>query len=313
MNGRPALIIRVRLIISRVPITRGMSLRLRPAIIPHTTLLLKVAPALHGDLRTVEFTLCRTVTLVLLAGCLPGITPGEVVEFPERIGRQDEVPNWKRAQIDQHPEDVDETVGGDHDQDTWKAEDQSKQDQRNDLHWLADDGGDDDVNSEGDGGGENQSTDELDEDDKLHTEAECSAEIAHKYQFEQVVHSTVDPATTLGEQYHELVGDDSLANGLRDEDLLALGERLEHQCGEVSILTQEKQVLLVQGVNHVFRVMLDNVRVGQNGHPVVLTTLGSLDTVHRETTGQTSDTTEDGLERLGLVMRNEVSIREKYR
>jgi hypothetical protein len=58
--------------------------------------------------------------------------------------------------------------------------------------------------------------------------------------------------------------------------------------------------------------VLDNVRISQDRHPVVLATLGSFNTVHRETTGQTSDTTEDGLERFGLVVRNEVSSGEEW-
>lgn len=280
----PLLIIRVRLvIIIRVPVhtARGMCLlRLSPAIIPHTALLLKVAPALHGDLRAVEFTFSSAVTLVLLAGCLTGIAPGEVVEFPERVRGQDEIPNWQGKKVDQHPEDVDETVGGDYDENTGETENQGEQDQGDDLDRLADDGGNNDVDGEGDGGGKDQCTDQLDEDDELHAEAECSAEVAHEHQFEEVVHGTVNPATTLREQDHEFVWDNCFANGLRDENLLALGEGLQHQGGQVSILTQKKQVLLVQGVNHVFRVVLDNVRVSQDRHPVVLTTLGSLDTVH---------------------------------
>lgn len=284
-----------------------MRLRLRPAIIPHTALLLKVAPALHGDLRAVEFTLCCAVSLVLLTGRLAGFTPGEVIELPERVCWQNEIPNWQRQQIDEHPQDVDETMGSDHDQNTWETKNQGEQDERNDLHRLANNGGDDDVDGKGDSGGKDQGTDQLDEDDKLHTEAERSAKVAHEHQFQQVVHSTVDPATTLGEQNQELVRDDSLTDGLRDKDLLALGEGLQHQSGQVSIFTQEKQVLLVQGVHHVFRVVFDNVRVGQDRHPVVLTTLGSFDAVHRETTGQTGDTSEDGLERFGLVVRDEVS------
>ena len=32
-------------------------------------------------------------TLLRLASCLPGVTPTEVVEVPERVGWQDEVPD----------------------------------------------------------------------------------------------------------------------------------------------------------------------------------------------------------------------------
>jgi hypothetical protein len=63
----------------------------------------------------------------------------------------------------------------------------------------------------------------------------------------------------------------------------------------------------VQRVDHILRIVLDNVRIGQNWYPVVLTTFGRLDTVHAETTRETGDTTENRLERLGQVVGDEVS------
>jgi hypothetical protein len=52
--------------------------------------------------------------------------------------------------------------------------------------------------------------------------------------------------------------------------------------------------------------VFDNVGVGQNWDPVVLTALWSFDAIHAETARQTGDTTENGLERFGQVVRDEI-------
>lgn len=133
----------------------------------------------------------------------------------------------------------------------------------------------------------------------MHTEAESPAQISDKYQLHKIVHRRVNPSTSLRQQHLELVWYNGLAHGLRDENLLALRESLEHQRGEVSIFAKEKQVLRMQRVNNVFGVVFNNIGVGKNRDPIVLATLGSFDAIHAETTGQTSHTTKDRLESLG--------------
>ena len=96
-----------------------------------------------------------------------------------------------------------------------------------------------DVESEGNSCRQDDSTDKLDENDELHAEAESTAEISYEYQFHEVVHSRVNPTTTLREKDLESIRHSSLANGLGNEDLLALGESLQHKRGQVSVLTQE--------------------------------------------------------------------------
>ena len=73
---------------------------LRPATIPRgcaeAALLLEVAPSLHGDLGAVELAVAVVAALVGTchgASSLSGITPTEVVEVPEGICGEDEVPN----------------------------------------------------------------------------------------------------------------------------------------------------------------------------------------------------------------------------
>ena len=54
-----------------------------------------------------------------------------------------------------------------------------------------------DVESEHNCGWENQSTNQIDEHNKLHTKAEGTAKISHKNKFHEVMHCTVDPSTSL--------------------------------------------------------------------------------------------------------------------
>jgi hypothetical protein len=44
--------------------------------------------------------------------------------------------------------------------------------------------------------------------------------------------------------------------------------------------------------------VFDNVRVGEDRNPIILSTLWSLDAIHTETSRKTGNTTEDGLEGL---------------
>lgn len=53
------------------------------------------------------------------------------------------------------------------------------------------------VDGKGDGGGEDERSDEFDSDYELHTKAERAAQIADQNQFHQVVNCTVDPSSSL--------------------------------------------------------------------------------------------------------------------
>ena len=86
-----------------------------------------------------------------------------------------------------------------------------------------------DVESECNSSWQNQSTNEINEDNELHTEAESATKISDEHKFHKVVHCTVDPSTSLREQNRELFRNSGFADGLRNEDLLALGECSEHE------------------------------------------------------------------------------------
>lgn len=158
------------------------------------------------------------------------------------------------------------------------------------------------IEGESDGSWKHKCADQFDEDNELHTEAEGSAEITNQDQFHEIVDSTVDPSSSLREKNLELIRYGGLAHSLWNEDLLSLGESSQHQSREITIFTKKEQVLLVQGVDDVFGIMLHDVGISQNWHPVVLVALWCLDSVHAETSGETGDTTKNGLEGFGLMM-----------
>lgn len=140
------------------------------------------------------------------------------------------------------------------------------------------------VEGECNGSWENQGSHKLNKDNELHAETKGTAQVSDKYKLHQIVNSTVDPSSALGEQNTKGVRNNGLANGLWHKDLLPLGECLEHECRQVSILSKEKQVLLVQCVDNILRIVLDNVWVCQDGDPVILTSLWCFDSIHAETT-----------------------------
>ena len=162
------------------------------------------------------------------------------------------------------------------------------------------------VDGEGDSGGKDKRANQLDSNDELHTEAESAAKITNEDELHQIVDGTVNPSAALREEDVELVRHSRLTNRLWHKDLLALGECPEHESGEVSVFSEEEQILLVEGVDNVFGVVLDNVGVGEDGHPIILATLRGFDAVHGKATWETGYTTEDGLEGLGKVVRDKV-------
>jgi hypothetical protein len=105
---------------------------------------LKLAPALHGDLAAVELALVLDAGLLgLLAGRLAGVSPRKVVELPICVDGEHEIPDGEGYEVDQHPDDVGPSVGGEDDQDRGETEDQTEKDEGNDLNGPFDDGYDD--------------------------------------------------------------------------------------------------------------------------------------------------------------------------
>jgi len=154
------------------------------------------------------------------------------------------------------------------------------------------------IESESNGSRKHECTNQFDEYNKLHAEAESATQITNQNQLHKIVDCTVDPSSPLREEDLELIGYGRFADSLRNEDLLSLGEGSQHQSREITIFTKKEQVFLVQGVDDVFGIMLHDVGIGQDWHPVILIALWCLDSVHAETSGKTGDTTKNGLEGL---------------
>ena len=54
---------------------------------------------------------------------LPGFTPREIVEMPECVHGEDEIPHGERRKVDEHPEDVHNLAGGNENEDGGKTKD----------------------------------------------------------------------------------------------------------------------------------------------------------------------------------------------
>ena len=114
----------------------------------------------------------------------------------------------------------------------------------------------------------------------------------------------VNPTPTLRKQNLPIVWRNSIGVGVSNELSLEIREMLEQKCGQVTIFTKMQQILHVQSIHTILRVVLDElVRYEQR-----LVGVGGTETVERETTGQTGDGTEQTLERLGHVVGDEVLV-----
>lgn len=60
----------------------------------------------------------------------------------------------------------------------------------------------------------------------------------------------------------------------------------------------------MEGVGDIFTISVDNVRVGDNGDPVISASFRGLDPVHAETSGKARDTTENAFKGLTQMMTN---------
>ena len=92
--------------------------------------------------------------------------------------------------------------------------------------------------------------------------------------------------------------------GITNELRLVRREMLQQQRRQVTIFTEVQQVLHVQCVDAVLRVVLDDLVADEQR----LVRVRGTKTVERETTGQTGDGTEETFERFGHVVGNEVLI-----
>jgi len=72
------------------------------------------------------------------------------------------------------------------------------------------------------------------------------------------VNRRVDPSPPLRQQHRPTIRRDGVGDGVGRELHLVSWEVLEHEGGEVSIFSEREEVLLVEGVDDGFRVVVDD-------------------------------------------------------
>lgn len=92
--------------------------------------------------------------------------------------------------------------------------------------------------------------------------------------------------------------------GIANELGLVQREVLQEERSQVSIFSKVQQVLHVQGIDAVLRVVLDHLV----GYQKWFVGIGSPQAIERETTRQTGNRSEQTLESLSHVMRDEVLV-----
>jgi len=86
------------------------------------------------------------------------------------------------------------------------------------------------------GHGHDQGRKEINHDNEPHRETTESAELGQEDKLHKIVNRGVDPATTLGQQNLPLIWNVGPALSIGRKGHLVIGEVLQHQCGQVSIL-----------------------------------------------------------------------------
>lgn len=109
------------------------------------------------------------------------------------------------------------------------------------------------------GGGQDQSTDKIDHDEEAHRKAAEATHVGEEHELGEVVHGRVDPATTLRQENAPRVGSYRHSLSFGEELGLKVGEVLEDEGREVTILSEGEQVLLVQGIEDSLRLMVDEM------------------------------------------------------
>ena len=123
------------------------------------------------------------------------------------------------------------------------------------------------------------------EDNETHGETAETAKLVQEDELGQVVHRRVDPTPTLRQQNLPVIGGDGVRMCIPNELRLEVGEVLEQQGRQVSIFTEMEQVLHVQSVDTILRVVPDDLVTDEER----LVRIGGTEAIQGETTGQTSD------------------------
>ena len=134
----------------------------------------------------------------LISRDLSCLTPRKVVKMPERIRREETVPDREGKQINKHPTDIGNLPRCDDDEKTRKTENNGQEDERNRrIRATRNDGNNDQVERETDSSGQDQGTHQLHSYDELHREAKGTTEVADEDKLSKVVNGRIDPTSAL--------------------------------------------------------------------------------------------------------------------
>ena len=140
----------------------------------------------------------------------------------------------------------------------------------------------------GDGDGCDDGGQQVKHDDEAHGETAEAAKLVKEDKFAQVGHGRVDPAATLRQQDLPVVGSNRERMGIANELSLEEREVLEQESRQVTIFSEMQQVLHVQRVDAILRIVLDKLVADEQR----LVCVRRPETIERETTGQTGDGSE---------------------
>lgn len=165
--------------------------------------------------------------------------------MPERIYREEERVDRVGRQVDDEPED-ERPLPLQEEDDGLETVDRAEYSERDDRQWPAGRDLDDQVDEVDGGRGEDDGAEQVDEDEETHREAAEAAHVLQRQQFAEIVDGGVDPSTTLRQQDSPCLRRGGHGGSVGNELGLVVREVLEQECGEVSILAEREQVLLVQ-------------------------------------------------------------------
>ena len=106
---------------------------------------------------------------------------------------------------------------------------------------------------------------QINHDHETHTEATETTQLLQRNQFDQVVHSGVDPATTLRHEDGETIRGDGPGVCSHRVLCLVLGVELDKQRSQITIFSEMQQVLGVESVDAVLGVLVDDSVCDEQG------------------------------------------------
>ncbi len=275
-----------------------------------------VVPPLQRDAPRIKAFVLQghNLLVVLFSNDNPSRTPGEVVLVPKRIDREDKRVDGKGQKINQHPADV-LPLSFENKNDGLKAIDGCYHDNRNqrELSSMRCNAVDE-IAQITTGSRQDDRSEEVDEDNKTHTEATEAAKVWQPHQFREVVDCGINPPTSLRQEHAPRLRRGGACVSVRYEFVRHLRKVFRHKCCKISILSKRKEILLVQGI-HVTGVVVIDDFIGDDQWPSFI---DGPKSIHTETgnlsaeittkgrgglpSRQTCDGTEQRLESLGQMM-----------